>query len=369
MIYFIIYLLIITLAFYADNLRQKQTILTEAVQKNIYGESTIVLIVIGSILLLLAGLRFYVGTDYATYMNLQIPETLSGTKNVVEFGYSKIIFMGAALGNLQWVFVITHLVIIFFIILALLKNSTSYGWSVFLLCFGTFYNFSLSGMRQSIASSIFLFALYFLFEKKIIKYITWILVGFLFHKSALVFLLLIVFRFIPFKKTNYILIIIVGYLLRFFVPGILLSIFQKLGFYEGYLTTAVNSNGTSKTFLLAIIPISAMILGINWKKNLNSEKDGVIVGVLAYIQAISVVVVSYASIMPQYERIFYMFSFSNILLIGYLFKNIINSDMRKMVGFAFVITYFIVFYQTVIIKGGTGTYPYRSILDIYQNLF
>lgn len=367
MIYFFVYILIVVLAFYADNLRKKEVSRINIDGKLMYKGSPIILFLIGSILLLLAGLRFYVGTDYGTYMNLQIPETLSGMKNVVEFGYSKIIFLGASMGNFQWIFVITHLIIIFFIMMALWKSSISYGWSIFLLCFGTFFNFSMSGMRQSIAGAIFLFSLYYLFNKKIINYIILIFFAFLFHKSALVFLPLIIFRFIPFKKSYYVAIIISGYILRFLVPGVLLFIFNNLGFYEGYLTTTLNSTGTSKTFLISIIPITFMILCINFR-DLKDNKEQEIIGVLSYIQAISVIVVLYSTIIPQYERIFYMFSFSNIILIGYLFKNI-SSSLRNKISIAFIIIYLIVFLQIVMLKGGIGTYPYRSILNIYKDIF
>ncbi|WP_415579088.1 EpsG family protein, partial [Lactiplantibacillus plajomi] len=101
---------------------------------------------------IIAALRYRVGTDYLTYIQIQIPQLLQGNDARLKFEYlyQFVIKIGMSLGGTQVVFALTHLIFLFFIWKAVQFFSTDYVISLFIFMFGCYYNLSLNIMRQSI---------------------------------------------------------------------------------------------------------------------------------------------------------------------------------------------------------------------------
>lgn len=141
-----------------------------------------------------AGARYYVGTDYLTYTVHQIPDELSGSMvaetngYLVEPLYRLVIHLGDNLGSYQWIFVLTHVIFMFFVISYLRDRSSNYILSIYIFVAATFYNFSLNGMRQAIATAIFLYATKYISNQKIWHYYLFIIIAIMFHKSAIAYI-------------------------------------------------------------------------------------------------------------------------------------------------------------------------------------
>lgn len=105
----------------------------------------------------------------------------------VEPLFAVITFAFAKINNLGLLFFTIEALIVIPVYVVLYKRrrigSMTIGMIIFLFFF---YNFSLSGMRQSIAMSLLLFAYQLLSEKKKIKAASCVAIAFFFHKSAIV---------------------------------------------------------------------------------------------------------------------------------------------------------------------------------------
>ena len=77
------------------------------------------------------------------------------------------------------------------------KNSPSWWLSVFVFISFGFYNNSLCFIRQSIATAIFLFAIPFLKEKKLIPYLVIVVLAASFHKALFIMVVLYFLAHIP----------------------------------------------------------------------------------------------------------------------------------------------------------------------------
>jgi len=126
-------------------------------------------------------------SEFRKYVNLQIPEVL----------FAVIMFTCCKLGSIQLLFFIIEFLVIVPLTIAMVK-SRSKGSLVlgFVVFYFLFYNFSLSGMRQSIAMSFVLLAVVLAVEKKYIRTIILIVIAQLFHSSTILVASLIVVCFL-----------------------------------------------------------------------------------------------------------------------------------------------------------------------------
>ena len=155
----------------------------------------------------------------------------------VEPFFGMLTYFWAKLNKLEMLFFSIELLVIgplYFVLLRRRKKgSMTVGITLFLFLF---YNFSLSGMRQSIAMSILIVAYQMFSEKKIIISILFLIVAFNFHKSvAIITLFYFLFYCISklHKKTEkkiYLIIAILLLLLFVFYTHIALAIANILSY-------------------------------------------------------------------------------------------------------------------------------------------
>ncbi len=152
------------------------------------------------IIALFIGFRYKVGVDWEGYRN----DFFALKKNVnpsffsqsYELGYYIISLVIAKIGlSYQWLFFLVALISWIFIY----KSIPTFllPLLIFFIFVDEFFFWSMNGMRQYAAMSIWLFSIRYLSNKQFIKYIICILFASLFHTSALLFIPL---YFIPYQK-------------------------------------------------------------------------------------------------------------------------------------------------------------------------
>ena len=140
-------------------------------------------IVIYSIVL---GLRYNVGEDYMSYMNIYNMQDFDN----VEWGYA---ILNRLLYNLglpfSSIFILVAFLQIFFFVKGVEKINKKYLPLSLFFYFTTLYLFfSINGLRQAIAFSIFVFAIGYIGKKQLFKYLITIFLASTLHKSSLVLL-------------------------------------------------------------------------------------------------------------------------------------------------------------------------------------
>lgn len=158
---------------------------------------------VGFIMILFAGLRFEVGTDWAAYAWFY-----RDTVNNVEIGYAFVNNTFSNLGiNYNVFLMFLNTVSILLVYFAFKKNARLLVIA-FLIFFSDLYlYFNLSGIRQAIAISITLYSVTYALERKFLKFLLCVILAACFHVTSAVFLLA---YFIPrynFKLKHYLLIV------------------------------------------------------------------------------------------------------------------------------------------------------------------
>lgn len=146
---------------------------------------------------LLGGLRYAVGTDYASY--IEKLELLS-SRSVVDYFTSSLsnIFEPTffTLAHVSFhdstqaviFFLLMSLVTVGFLCLGSLRYSKKYAGILFFLLLTTVFPRSLNGVRQGVATAICFYAVSYIPEKRPVRYVLLVLLAGLFHYSALIML-------------------------------------------------------------------------------------------------------------------------------------------------------------------------------------
>lgn len=339
--------------------------------------------IVGFALIALAGLRYFVGTDYATYLQYQIPAVANGTNqnsHAVELLYSWLIKVGLYLGSTQWVFILTHLVIVIFLMLYIVNRSLNYVWSIFILFFSTFFNFSLNGMRQSIATSIFLYSTKYISKRKVIPYFLCITVAVLFHKSAMIYYPLYLLSYINLTKIRYgilgIFFIVPVYFLSSFLSQIVLKLSYKFNIYTQYFDSIYTSttmfDGTYRILLLFNLLVIICFWMVGGNGNYSDKilpdneefKNGISVDLS--IQYLLLLLLVLSSVIPGTFRLVYMFMPIQMSLIPNMLKISERNKYKIIFEIVLIIAYIVLYSLLILEYNQNETVPYNIIKNFYN---
>ncbi len=161
----------------------------------------------GAALTVFASLRAStVGIDYEMYRDYFLAMRDGGAGYLfssnnpyrLEWGYSLLNYLVSLVsGDVRVFMAVAALLIAGLTCLFIAKNSPSWWLSVFVFISFGFYNNSLCFIRQSIATAIFLFAIPFLKEKKLIPYLVIVVLAASFHKALFIMVVLYFLAHIP----------------------------------------------------------------------------------------------------------------------------------------------------------------------------
>lgn len=322
--------------------------------------------------LFVAAARYKVGTDYSVYLDMQIPQLLKGIdyKLEYEYLYQYLIKIGVSLGNTQWVFILTHVVLLFFLWESLKNLSADRGMSIFIFMFGAFYNMSLNTMRQFIAMAIFMYAIKYIINRKIFIYFALIIVAFMFHKSAIVFIPLYWLSRIKINDFVGLALIPSSVVLSEIIRRLLVKITNFLGIYSNYFNGQFDSADRQWDFIIFnLILLLLMIFIRNFVSRNEPEKlyqatnitktNSVDFETLLFnLQIVATIVSALSSIIPNSTRIIFMFSIGQILYFPYLLKKVKNKNYRLVFTLITILVYVTVFIRLIVIKNIGDTLPY-----------
>lgn len=285
----------------------------------------------------------------------------------LEFLFSILVYVCAKLKNLYLLFFLIELFILLPIYIFLYKNrekiSITLGITLYLFLF---YNFSLSGMRQSIAMSFVLLAFNYYNNKKIFKSFIYTIIATLFHKSA-VLIALIIFLIIFFENKKYYKKFIINiYILLIFVfitynkfaltiSNLLWNVSPRYSFYIiHYISNYINWNNIPTTeivFKTNIVLISILYIYLFKKNNIKNITLTTLVILGRYF-------VLFNARFYESLRIAYYFDIFNIVLSGNILNSINKSENKIIYQWLTILLAFGYWIYFIMYIGGYQTHIY-----------
>lgn len=211
-------------------------------QANLSSKSKRILRIVSAILLIcIAGLRYETGGDWDTYAKSfekikPISAILAGAKIYAEFETGFVLLCSIVKqfgGTLQTVYFMVALLNITLITCALRRYTKYVVLGLFVYYCVLYFSLEMIYTRQSIAVAISFYALRYIKEKNIIKYILLILCAFFFHRMALMMLPMYFIFDRKFSALFLFIVVLVGAVFMFMhipiIKGIFLSVSGFLG--------------------------------------------------------------------------------------------------------------------------------------------
>lgn len=315
---------------------------------------------------IVAAFRVNVGTDYQSYATWMIFNVGNGTSGT-EFLFRELIRISILAHNAQWVFILSSLITVGLVYLYFINQSLNYPLSTFIFMMGTFYSFSLNGIRQGVATAVFLYATKYIAQKNIWKYYIAIAIAILLHSSAIVYIPLYFINRIEIKKTST--LIGVGvlsgvlFLAKNNLRLLLMKVANNFNNYGRYFN-GIYDNNSIPTITSAFVAVNLGILGLTILVFIQKKKDfDKYTNTALVIQIIVTLFGSIASVVPAGFRVFYLFVPVQITLIPNIIRYCERKELRMLITLIVVLMYIILFSLFILSRNYNGTLPYQSVFS------
>lgn len=312
------------------------------------------------IILLVSGTRFEVGYDYLNYVNYYtnwLPDNLEPLF-ILSIKLQKVIT-----NNYQIMFFTYSLFTMLFMYSGITKYTKYIKTSLlFYLLIPGLYLTSFSTLRQSIAISIFFFAVYFLvFRNQKSKFIFYGVVASLFHYSA-VFPTLIVFIFYKVFKVNY--------SIYLYISLIVLSItLWKIGFstfmlsiVSGKYAAYLDMPRDVSIYKLLISNIFMVFIILYQKKSVQKIEDIILINLIFT----GMLILNTFADFEHVTRMSHYFTIFQIIIVPKLIYLSKNQSVKMFLLLSFVVYYGLMLAKVIYVDNQQNYHPKMTP---YQNYF
>lgn len=214
---------------------------------------------------------------------------------------------------------------------------------VAIISLGYFY-FSLTGLRQTMAISIILFSYRYLRERRLAKFIVWVILASFFHWSALIFIVAYPLANMKLGIKHFI-GIITSFIISLFFGNFIRYVIQIIGWSERF-EFYINRE-TSLTYSGFIIQLFIFIFCYIYRKKVISDDSNNII--LYNILFCGLIFQAFAAVIAEIFRISMYFSIFSIILIPKSIRMEKNKSLK-------IIIYLLIFISLVFYIQWTGVF-------------
>ena len=247
--------------------------------------TNLMLVIVSACLIFVAGLRYYVGTDYGGYykgLTTYGEKFETAVKTLDEPGLPLVATIVGWFANDGAYFIFfCSLITISLILFQNYKNTDSFVFCTLLFVFIGVWHGTFNGVRQYFAAAIIFAGHRLILDKKFWKYLLVVFIAFCFHRSSIIMLIpyFIYRNRITFRN---VLLLLIG---TYIISANYDTIFTFVGFLKdsemSMGDTAYNSTTVNIFRVLTFCAPAITVLVLYWKKNPNSEQTFYINALLA----------------------------------------------------------------------------------------
>ncbi len=320
-------------------------------------------------LYIVSAIRYLVGTDYSGpyrtiyrtvyfygYHFRLFRESLYGLLNRIAIIFSGSDYVG--------VFALSSLLICGFMFLGMKLNSVNFLYSVLLFMVSGYYFWSFNGVRQSIAMAIFIFAVYYIDEKKPWKYFLLILIAAQFHTTAVIYFPIYFIKKVKLNLRIICFLPLVAYSFSSLFRFLLRWIASNISIFEKYLNLYLNDSlAYDKTTSSAQIYMNFAFLILYIIISFFYDRKQAESSMWINSQCLAFCVLLCANVLPMASRISRYFSVTQILSIPCMTRLIKDKKVRIVVNISIVLCFCLYTFVTFYLLGYHDVFPYRTIFD------
>lgn len=316
-------------------------------------------------LILVAGLRNGVGTDFYNYIgiyNVIANKSFLEVISAKEVGFNLITWICAQIKyNPQIMFFLMSLITISFSIRAIKKYSTKVELSLFLYITTMIYFTPFNIVRQGVAVAILFYALKYIYTNEKVKYFVIILIAISFHSSAVIMFPIYFLVRYPFKSRVIKTLGLVGVIGYFAFDKVwigIMKLLQILGF-EKYVDLYAEITNGGVHILRVLVAATPVLLSCLFYKQLKIKYNRI--DILINFSVINLIILVMALNATYLARLNLYVEVYNILLIP-CFIGILDKKSKPL-GYIFIILLFFIFMVTQV-KTQSNLLPYKTIFGI-----
>ena len=362
------YLLIVAVAFvlayYVQT--QERVSLQNLNRKTHTQEGRWVLVALTLILILFAGFRKGVGSDYGIYewfydtVYYKAPffETLLFEEE--GFFWSIVSILTLIGADKIFFFLFCSIVTIVLIMKIISKYSINFSLSVFLYLTSMEFFGAFNGVRQWFAAAILIAGFPLLLENKKWKYCLLIIFAYFFHNSAIIVLpFVFILHWKPRSWKTYVLYASI-FIFFFAFPGLTNTILEYIApdNYKKYFETT-DDDGVN-IIRVAVYALPVILSRIFYDKITETEKDKTLIDLLINLSTINFMIYLLGTRNTTMARISMYFSIYNVLLIPYLLR-VFKEESRLTAKIMIMVCFFAFMYLLLPVE--SNLLPYRNVID------
>jgi len=324
------------------------------------------------VLVIISGLRDFVGTDYNNYYNFYEFQSYNEEEVGVrlEIGFKTIIDLLKRIDLGPWTLFTTSAILIWSLFFISFKNFKKHLYlGLFFAITYNFFFFSFNGIRQAIAMAALGFAFKYIEDKKMIKYFIFIFLTSTIHYSIIIFLPFYFFiSKIHFKQFVWYVLFFVSLLLHFISASLLVvplyTLNNWLSFigieYGNYISSFENSIKTLDSSKISLGYIVYVIIGffilMYYKEIVAKEKKYLpyfnlsLIGIVFYNAFANILIIA---------RVNSYFIFFQIFCLTFIIKHLLESK-NKIIAYLILLFFVFIFIYNISVNSN-GCNPYQFI--------
>lgn len=322
-----------------------------------------ILIVLSFIpLLIVSGLRYQVGTDYQSYINIfnQILNTGSTTRT--EVGYiilNKLVQIFSE--NPQSIIIITSLISYSLVYKTVYDLSPSVAFSLYTFITAALLFPSYNLIRQFIAVAISLYAFRFIYRdnKKIVMYILFIILAASFHKTALIMIPIGIASLIRFRLKHYIMMVLVLVVMFIFRDDVLEFIVSIV--YPGYIGSRYLARVIINQLQIAHSILSVIFIIVYRKTLFKSGKSSIVLINFTVFRAMMAILMAWV---PMLWRMLIYLDIIAIVTIPIIIGCEGNYKTRRLYYAMFIVLSSIYVVYSIWFRYSHNVIPYQSSIFV-----
>lgn len=323
--------------------------------------------------LLVAALRYGIGTDYSYTYIPRFREIAAGDRGYYEFGFyyfNRIISFFTKDGH--WLIVSCAIIIMLLVYRAafLISKASEFSLLIFYLSYSYFVSFN--NVRQSLASAILLLAFECLINKNRIGFIVLVILASSMHQVSFAFIVFIFIEKIHLSSIIYAIISFASYgfgkMIAPKIFSIVLSYSLRFSLYFSSESLEVYRGKTiGTTYALVNMIFMIMLIYLEYRRDslqiTNSMKDEMEWNIIKLCQCLIICICSLDGIVPAAYRIVRIFSFMQFIFIpNAIYKYEPKKYRKYTLTFLTIVLFGILFVKNVQF-GAEGVFPYQSVFS------